>query len=250
MAFSSGIPAVDRYLDEGYASVPGMSSRFAATICAHILRRQSEWGIIGHVAEIGTFAGRFFIALALALRDNERALGIDTFEWPDAGLLDRFHGFVRRHGVPDERVVVLKADTSQLTTSAILDRLGGPVRFFHIDGEHTRLALTRDLDLAYGVLHESGVIVLDDMLHPGFPMLFVAVMDWLNKHPDMRIVCVIDREDISAAAKFVLCRASTQAVYEHDLMASFPDQHWTFGADFERWLGVVLTPHPRLPDLT
>jgi predicted O-methyltransferase YrrM len=250
MVFSSGIPAVDRYLDEGYAAVPGMSSRFAAMICGHILRRQSEWDISGHVAEIGTFAGRFFIALALALKDGERALGIDTFEWPDAGLLDRFHSFVRRHGVPDDRVIALKADTSQLTSDTILARLGGPIRFFHIDGEHTRRALTHDLDLAYAVLHEKGVIVLDDMLHPGFPMLFVAVMDWLGNHPDMRIVCVIDREDISAAAKFVLCRTSIQGTYENDLMTSFPDQHWTFGADFEQWLGVVLTPHPRLPDLT
>ena len=29
----SGIAGVDRYLETGYASVPGMSSRFAAAIC-------------------------------------------------------------------------------------------------------------------------------------------------------------------------------------------------------------------------
>ena len=45
MAFSSGNPAVDRYVAEGYETVRGMSSAFAATICGHIIRRQSELGI-------------------------------------------------------------------------------------------------------------------------------------------------------------------------------------------------------------
>ena len=61
----TGIPAVDRYLANGYDQVRGFSSRFAATICGHLLRRQSELGIRGSVAEIGTFEGRFFIALGL-----------------------------------------------------------------------------------------------------------------------------------------------------------------------------------------
>ena len=67
MTFRSGNPAVDRYIAEGYATVRGMSSRFAATICGHVIRRQSELGIAGHIAEIGTFEGRFFIAMALGV---------------------------------------------------------------------------------------------------------------------------------------------------------------------------------------
>ena len=62
--FRSGNAAVDRYVAEGYETVRGMSSRFAATICGHIIRRQSELGIAGDVAEVGTFEGRFFIAMA------------------------------------------------------------------------------------------------------------------------------------------------------------------------------------------
>ena len=77
MAFSSGNPAVDRYIAEDYETVRGMSSAFAATICGHIIRRQTELGITGHIAEIGTFEGRFFIAMALGLGAGERALGID-----------------------------------------------------------------------------------------------------------------------------------------------------------------------------
>jgi hypothetical protein len=91
MTFSSGNAVVDRYIAEGYDTVRGMSSRFAATICGHVIRRQSELGIKGHIAEIGTFEGRFFIAMALGMADGEHALGIDTFNWPNDGLLDLFH---------------------------------------------------------------------------------------------------------------------------------------------------------------
>src|SRR5262245_61817866 len=63
----SGIAAVDRYLEVGYDSVPGMSSRFSAAICCGLMRIQAELGVSGPITEIGAFEGRFFIALAHAL---------------------------------------------------------------------------------------------------------------------------------------------------------------------------------------
>ncbi len=99
MAFCSGNSAVDRFIANGYENVLGMSSRFAATICGHVMRQQTELGIGGHFVEIGTFEGRFFIAMALGLAAGERALGIDSFDWPDAGLYDRFHANCVRHGL-------------------------------------------------------------------------------------------------------------------------------------------------------
>src|SRR5215212_4275194 len=134
MTFRSGNPAVDRYVTEGYDTVRGMSSRFAATICGHIIRRQSELGIAGHFAEVGTFEGRFFIAMALGLAPGERALGIDTFEWPNAALIDRFHAHCARFGLTSDNYAALKANTKNLAANDITKALGGPVRFWHIDG--------------------------------------------------------------------------------------------------------------------
>src|SRR5215470_4968663 len=115
MAFTSGNPAVDRYIAQGYETVRGMSSAFAATICGHIIRRQTALGISGHIAEIGTFEGRFFIAMALGLARGERALGIDTFNWPNEGLLDLFHSHCARHGVPRDRYVAFKGNARELS---------------------------------------------------------------------------------------------------------------------------------------
>lgn len=244
----SGHLPIDRYLADGYDAVPGMSSRFAAGICGHLVRRQTDRGITGNIVEIGTFEGRFFIALALGLAPGEHAYGFDTFDWPDDGVLARFHGHCGGHGLPPERFTALQRDSRTVRPGRGFAALVGDarVRFFHIDGDHGPDSLSHDLALAHDALHPQGIICLDDMLHPEFPFLVVAVHDYLRAHPDMRLFCVIDREDIVAAAKFLICRADAVALYADDLMASFREIHYVMGGDALGHHCVVLTPTPRL----
>jgi predicted O-methyltransferase YrrM len=244
--FRSGNAAVDRFIEDGYETVLGMSSRFAATICGYVMRRQSELGIAGHFLEIGTFEGRFFIAMALGLAAGERAVGVDSFDWPDPGLYERFHANCARHGLKREVYCALRASTRALTSHELIAKLGGPARFIHIDGDHAPESLRGDLDLVLPLLHAKGVICLDDMLHPSYPFLVAVVRDWLRQHSNMRVLCIIDREDIVAAAKFLICRSDAVPLYADDLMTAFADQHYTLGADFDGYVAVVLTPHPRL----
>ena len=245
----SGHSAIDHYLADGYERVRGMSSRFAAAISGHVIRRQTELGIAGDIVEIGTFEGRFFIALALGLGPNETALGIDTFHWPDDGVLARLAENCAAHGVAHDRYAAWKADSRAITADDLRARLAGPVRFFHIDGDHSYQSLSSDLELAHAVLHPNGVICVDDMLHPEYPTLITAVLDYLARHPEMRVLCIIDREDIVAAAKFLLCRSDAVALYEQDLMASFKPFHYVMGAELVTHWAVVLTPKPRLLDI-
>ncbi|HJW80300.1 MAG TPA: hypothetical protein VJ526_17285, partial [Beijerinckiaceae bacterium] len=116
-AVVSGHRAVDRYLAEGFEAVPGMSSRFATAICGHLVRRQTELGVSGSIAEIGTFEGRFFIGLALALAEGERAYGFDTFDWPDGGVQARFIANCRRCGVDLRRVEAVKRDSRAINAA-------------------------------------------------------------------------------------------------------------------------------------
>jgi predicted O-methyltransferase YrrM len=249
-AVRSGIPAVDRYLDTGYATVPGMSSRFAAAICCGLLRIQSELGIKGPIAEVGPFEGRFFIALAHALGPNEKALGIDLFDWPNPEVIDRFEANCSKHGVAAERRITWKADSRTMKPEELLAKLGGEhPRFVHIDGEHSRAALTRDLELATAVLAPPGLIVLDDMLHPGYPTLMVAVHEYLARHPEMCVLAIIDRETVVAATKFVLCRTEWFKRYEERLLETYKDNVWPLGADFEPHWCLVLSLDTRLAEI-
>ncbi len=244
---SSGIAAADRYLAEGFRAVPGMSSQFAAAIVCGLMRIQTDLGVSGHVAEIGTFQGRFFIALAHALAPGERALGIDRFDWPSPAVLDRFEENCRSYGIGPDRRITWKADSANLSPEEVIMRLGGRVRLFHIDGEHTRAALTRDLDLATATLGPGGLIVLDDMLHAGYPMLMVAVHEYLERHPEMTVLCVIDRESLTAASKFVLCEQAWFKRYEAVLLEDYKAHIWAMGAKFEPHWCLVFALDTSLP---
>jgi predicted O-methyltransferase YrrM len=247
---ASGHRAVDLYLAEHYERVRGMSSRFAAAICGYLIRRQTECGIGGDLVEIGTFEGRFFIAMALGLAPGETALGLDRFDWPDAGVEARFHANCAAYGVGRDRYVSMKIDSRAITSDGLRDNLGGrPVRFVHIDSHHSRDCLTNDLELVTPLLHRDGIMCLDDMLHPGYPMVVSAVLDYFVRHPQMRLLCIIDREDIVAAPKFLICSDDARARYEQDLLQAFSRFHFILNADMETYFALVLTPRPRLAEV-
>src|SRR5262245_52863865 len=115
---ASGHAEIDRFLADGYERVRGMSSRFAAAICGHVIRRQSELGITADMVEIGTFEGRFFIAMALGLAPNEIAAGIDLFDWPNERVLDRFLANCAAHGLVRERFVAWKERSNTIAPEA------------------------------------------------------------------------------------------------------------------------------------
>lgn len=244
----TGILAVDRYLASGYGTVQGFSSKFSAVICGHLMRRQSELGVRGGAAEIGTFEGRFFIAMGLALAEGEHSYGFDLFAWPGSDLLQQFLTNTDAHGLARDRFTPLSFDTGKLTPAEFGKVTGGaPLRFIHIDGDHSPAALAQDLSLAHSNLHHDGLICIDDMLHPAFPFLVVTVHDYLKRNPEMRLLCVIDRVSIVGAPKFLICRAEAVQLYEADLMERFKLQHLTIGGDALGHHCLVLTPNPSPP---
>jgi hypothetical protein len=244
--FLSGLAPVDRFLDDGFEAVPGMSSRFATAIVARLCAIQAGLGVHGGFVEIGAFMGRFLIAIAKSLRPEERAIGIDHFEWPGPHVLARFEGYCRAHGLDPARALAIKADSRTLDPAAVLAAAGGPARIVHVDGEHTVEHLMRDLALAAAIRHPRGVIVVDDMLHPGYPQLPGVVIGFLESRPDLCVAAVIDRQDIVGAAKFVIAARADFAEYETALRDAFPQFVWGMRAEFPGYAALVLTPRPML----
>jgi hypothetical protein len=143
-----------------------------------------------------------------------------------------------------------KADSREITSGELREKLGErPVRFVHIDSHHSRECLTNDLELVAPLLHPDGIICLDDMLHPGYPMMTSAVYEYFARYPQMRLLCVVDREDIVAAPKFLICRSDALALYEQDLLSAFSRFHFSLNADMETYFALVLTPRPRLAEV-
>jgi Methyltransferase domain len=245
---SSGHLRLDAFLADGYMRIRGMSSRFAAAICGHVVRTQSALGITGDLVELGTFEGRFFVAMAMLLEPGEHALGIDVFTWPSSAVYDHLLENCAAAGLDATSYTAWKTDTRLIAPPDLRARLpGGHARFIHVDSEHNSECLRNDLELAHAVLHRDGVIAIDDMLHPGYPTLITTVIAYLQRHPDMRMFCIVDRESITAAAKFLICRAERVETYARDLVAAYPKFHYVLNGDFMGQMVLVLTPDPTLP---
>jgi len=245
---SSGDAGLDAFLADGYMRIRGMSSRFAAAISGRVLLHQSALGIAGDLAELGTFEGRFFVAMAKLLQPGEHALGIDIFTWPSPAVYDHLLENCVASGLDSGSYTVWKVDTRTINAADLQVKLpGGKARFIHVDSEHIPECLDHELELAHAVLHPDGVMALDDMLHPGYPTLITNVLAYLKRHPEMRVMCIIDRESITAAAKFLVCRADRAERYQQHLIAAYPAFHYVLNADFLGYHALVLTPDPTLP---
>ena len=211
------LAAVDRYLDQQFQRIKGASSKIGTIVAARILAIQTAHGILGNVAEIGVFEGRFFIALALCAQPGEKAVATDVFTWPDEGIAERFLANCRSAGVDMDSVVVQKAATQNLTAAAYREAAGGALRFIHIDGAHVYDSVWHDLQLARAALHWNGVICLDDVLHPLYPALTMAAGDWLKSHPEYTLFAIVDRESFASACKFMICRREHAQFYRDAL---------------------------------
>lgn len=244
---ASGSLTFDRYMAEHYQAVPGMSSAFAAKVCAGLMRIQDAAGWSGNIAEVGAFEGRFLVALALTMRPDEKAIAIDLFDWPDIHVNVRLADRLRSFGLAD-RVDIVCADSRRMTPDMLSEpRYSRKIRLFHIDGDHSADSLAQDMSLAFGSMEPWGVICLDDMLSPAYPDLGATVADTLRSHPDWSVFCVIDREDIVAQSKFLLCRREFVERYTAALTHDFRRNVWGLEAQFAAHRALVLTPQPRLP---
>ena len=247
----SGIAAVDRYIADGYKSVLGMSSQFAAGITCGLMRIQSAAGVTGPVVEVGAFEGRFLIALAKALAPGETVLGIDLFDWPNPEVEGPLHRQLRQARRAGKRAHHLEDRQPHADPG---DAAGQARRQTPAPAAHRRRALAPGSVERSGAGHRrdgpAGILVLDDMLHPGYPTLMVAVHEYLERHSEMCVLAIIDRETIVAATKFVLCRKEWFKRYEDALLADYKDNVWPLGADFEPHWCLVLSLDTRLAAIT
>ena len=78
----------------------------------------------------------------------------------------------------------------------------------------------------------------------------VTVHEYLAKHPEMVVLCIIDRETIVGATKFVLCRQTWFKAYEAELLKDYEKNVWPLGADFEPHWCLVLSLDTRLAAIT
>lgn len=124
----------------------------------------------GGAYEIGVHHGKMFIMLNKYIRKEYQSYAVDVFE--DQSLnVDRsgkgdYHIFrenLEKAGL-NENVIIVRTDS--------LDPGHTPLpygaRYFSVDGGHTAIHVLNDLRIAEKVLHNHGIVFVDDFINVGW----------------------------------------------------------------------------------
>jgi lipopolysaccharide biosynthesis glycosyltransferase len=160
-----------------------------------LLKCQSEQGLFGALAEVGTFHGKTLIGLARAARVEEQVVGVDPLKIGSTDLGPILDRNTRQYLNDDERqrLRILRQFSTDLSVADWMQALGQPARFVHLDGHHARETMLHDLRLAASFLEPGAVIVIDDFLNELHPDLTSGILDALAVQTHLEAVAVIPR---------------------------------------------------------
>jgi Methyltransferase domain len=155
----------DSFIDETVGSIPGWLSRDAAYLTRFLVEAQREV-TVGSLMEIGVFGGKYLSVLYHSSKNDVGAnvLGIDIFTAiPENDVSDR----IRSACGDTDRLILWKADSTQLSADLVLDRMRGVrPRFVSVDGLHTAEGVHSDLALVEKVIGPAAIVAVDDFLNP------------------------------------------------------------------------------------
>lgn len=159
---------------ERFGALPGWFNEESAAVWDCLLAFQATRHTRGHLLEIGVYHGKSAALAWLHGRPGEELVLVDPYRLGEVRpLLEA----VRPEGITAYPL------TSDRLPLAELDRLRGACRWLHVDGEHTGTAVAHDLAVADALLHERGVVVVDDFMAANYPQVTAATFAYLQAHP-------------------------------------------------------------------
>ncbi|MGB3244236.1 MAG: class I SAM-dependent methyltransferase [Sulfitobacter sp.] len=138
---------------------PGWLNVPASIITLHLLTLVP----FGPVVEIGVFRGKYLSILRAAMGASCRIVGYDIFHQAQAPLVEQ--EFAKAFGDLGN-VKLIQADSTRLTAKRLVSDCGEKPVFMSVDGSHEAGPVLSDMKLADAVLHEAGIVAMDDVLNP------------------------------------------------------------------------------------
>lgn len=183
----------DKYLNDGFTKVGGWVVR---TLPEFMKVLNVDWNKEGGVAEIGVYMGRFFLLLRNMIDTEENSYAIDIFEDQHLnsdsnggqGSTDIFKENLKNYdNFKGKKVNIIKGDsTSGKTQSEISSQIKpGSIRYFSIDGGHTKTHTLNDLKLAEKYVSDTGIVILDDITHPHWLGVMDGLVEYLRTFPTL-----------------------------------------------------------------
>jgi hypothetical protein len=174
------------YLVSGLNKVEGWLSPTSAHIMTALADQQTVDGSAGDLAEIGIHHGKSFLALANSVVPGERIFAIDIFEDQTKNVDQSGYGarqiFLDNVAIyaPGTPLEVLHESSLDLPTIGWPMEHADSIRFFSIDGSHTREATLNDLRIAEETTKAGAIVAVDDILSSHWLGVISGVFDYLS----------------------------------------------------------------------
>jgi len=183
----------DKYLGGGFNEVNGWVVK---TLPEFMRVLDVDWNKEGGVAEIGVYMGRFFLLLRNMIDTQEPSYAIDIFEDQHLnsdsnggrGSSAKFKENLKNYdNFAGKGVTLIKGDSTSGKTQAEISALiePGSIRYFSIDGGHTKTHTINDLKLAEKYVSDTGIVILDDITHPHWLGVMDGLVEYLRSFPTL-----------------------------------------------------------------
>jgi len=186
--------------------IEGWMYQTTALAMMEIIWLQEEAGFAGNIAEIGVHHGCSALALIAAARPDETLIAIDLFDRQDLnvdssglGSLAAFQAHLR-YLFPAAQVRTIAKSSIDIRGAEKAHGLSD-LRFFSVDGGHTRALTLNDLQIADASLAPHGIAVLDDVFNVGWPGVVSGLFAFLGRSSGLVPFAVFPN-------KVFLCRAA------------------------------------------
>jgi len=165
----------------------------------------------GGALEIGIHHGKLYLLLNQVVDEDQSSYAVDVFDNQNLNIDKSGRGSLERFKFNLAKYDKHQGQNTQLiigdSTDCALNLKGiSRLRFISIDGGHTVAHTLNDLKLAEGLVHNEGVVILDDILNYHWLGVIEGVGRYLDTHPTLVPFAV-------GHNKLYLCKISFQNFY-------------------------------------
>jgi len=185
---------LDTYASDGFQKVEGWVDVRMLEILKILHAVQERLGVRGGVMEIGVHHGRFFLALNGMVAPGEgQSFAIDLFEdqslnidcsgCGSSGMFAKNLKSYDRQG--GNNVITIQADSTRLRHDVTTRFRTASPKIISVDGGHTVEHTISDLMFAESIVHDSGAVILDDILNCLWIGVIEGLITYLQRRPTL-----------------------------------------------------------------
>ena len=185
------VKPIELYRQNGFQLIEGWCSE----AIFDVIQLVDDAGInsSGGVLEIGIHHGKLFLLLNQTVSPEYKSYAVDVFD--DQHLnIDKSGGgsfsifqnnLITYDHHKGGNTIIIKGDSldSALDLPNVVGR--GSMKYISIDGGHTVEHTLSDLKLASELIKNTGVVLLDDILHPNWLGVIEGAVKFLSTHPTL-----------------------------------------------------------------